>query len=267
LLKPRDLSTAAVDQTQDKSSAQLALSEAGARAGERIMSSLEVSVSKIFWAGAGWQTASLLAANLGLASNSLGFYLAVGAGDMSGVFLGHTAYYMLKKAYMGDARIDVAREAQTGALLGGAAFFSGFTWQLSVDAARALSGGAFDSTLLGAGAACGVAFFAGMRVMRALLSRPLPAVEGATYHNLKADAQLSAAIGGAAAAFVGTDVSFGQEANWLQPLVGISPEASALAGVGLAGLSTTLGFMAVQAAMAVGLPARRCWIDKAAKLD
>ena len=70
----------------------------------------------------------------------------------------------------------------------------------------------------------------------------------------------------AAAAFVGTDASFGAEANWLLPLVGISPEASALAGVGLAGLSTSLGFMAVQAGMAAVMPRRRCWIDKDAKL-
>ena len=61
-------------------------------------------------------------------------------------------------------------------------------------------------------------------------------------------------------------VAAGAEAKWLLPLVGISPEASALAGVGLAGLSTSLGFMAVQAGMAAVMPRRRCWIDKDAKL-
>ena len=261
LRRQQPMSTSVVDH-----SGQNAVTEAVARAGNRLLSSVEVSVSKIFWAGAGWQAASLLATNLGFASNSLGFYLTVGAGDLSGVFLGHTAYYALKKAYMSDPSIDLRREAQTASLLGGAAFFSGFTWQIAVDSARALSGGAFDPTMIGAGVACAAAFFAGMRVMRQLLSRPLPAVEAANYPNLKSDAQLSVAIGGAAAAFVGTDASFGAEANWLLPLVGISPEASALAGVGLAGLSTSLGFMAVQAGMAAVMPRRRCWIDKDAKL-
>ena len=52
-------------------------------------------------------------------------------------------------------------------------------------------------------------------------------MEANNYGNLKADGALSVAVGGATAAFVGTDVSFG-DSNWLRPLVGVVATAMAL---------------------------------------
>ena len=50
LRRQQPMSTSVVDH-----SGQNAVTEAVARAGNRLLSSVEVSVSKIFWAGAGWQ--------------------------------------------------------------------------------------------------------------------------------------------------------------------------------------------------------------------
>eukprot|EP01051_Picozoa_sp_SAG22_P012210 SAG22_NODE_1248_length_5014_cov_9.812004_3_plen_84_part_00 len=78
--------------------------------------------------------------------------------------------------------------------------------------------------------------------MTAPLALRLPLARGSTvfapvltglpkldYDNLKADAQLSVAIGGATGCFVGTDVSYADpsnaygatDSNWLRPIIGI----------------------------------------------
>ena len=80
------------------------------------------------------------------------------------------------------------------------------------------------------------------------------------YENLKADAQLSVAIGGATGCFVGTDVSYG-DANWLRPLIGVEDGMGAVHGSILAGTSTALGFTAVQTVQNIGYPMGRCWVD------
>ena len=227
--------------------------------GERLASSAEVAVSKIFPAGAGWQTASIVAGKMGLGSTSLAFFLTVGMGDLLGVFIGHTLYQILKKKLTNDASIKVRDQVQVATLLGGAAFFSGSTWQPALNAATALGLG-FNGAFLAVGVACTMAFYAGLRVFRHLLSPTMGAVERNSYANLKADTQLSIAIGAATAFFVGTDVSFGA-ANWLAGIVGIADGLSDVAGICLAGLSTALGFMAAQLAMSVGLAKNKCWID------
>ena len=65
---------------------------------ERLATSVEVTASKIFPAGAGWQLASIVADSAGFAPTSLAFFAAVGLGDCTGVFLGHLAYQTLKKS-------------------------------------------------------------------------------------------------------------------------------------------------------------------------
>ena len=196
---------------------------------------------------------------MGLRSTSLAFFLTVGMGDLLGVFIGHTLYQFLKKKLTNDASIKVRDQVQVATLLGGAAFFSGSTWQPALNAATALGLG-FNGAFLAVGVACTMAFYAGLRVFRHLLSPTMGAVERNSYANLKADTQLSIAIGAATAFFVGTDVSFGA-ANWLAGIVGIADGLSDVAGICLAGLSTALGFMAAQLAMSVGLAKNKCWID------
>ena len=125
----------------------------------RLASSAEVAASKIFPAGAGWQLASVVAGNSGFASTALPFFVAVGLGDLAGVFLGHVGWRVLKSKFTGGA-LDLGAELQVGALLGGAAFFSGFTWQIALNACGKL-GLSFTQSLGGVGLATTAAFFFG----------------------------------------------------------------------------------------------------------
>lgn len=83
----------------------------------------EVAVSKIFPGAFLWQYGSVVAGDLGFASNSAGFALATGLGDFTGVFLGHSLYYAIKSMFAKN--ISIGQEVQTGFFLGSAAFFSG----------------------------------------------------------------------------------------------------------------------------------------------
>lgn len=224
----------------------------------RLASSVEVTASKIFPAGAGWQLASIVADNAGFASTALPFFATVGLGDCAGVFLGHVGWQLVKSKLKG-AELDLGAEMQVGSLLGGAAFFSGFTWQIALNAFNKL-GLTFTQSLGGVGLATTAAFFLGLRVMRRLLSPLMPAVAMSDYGNMKSDVGLAAAVGAGCAGFVGTDLSFGA-ANWLAPLVGIKDSFSSAAACVVAGCSTSLGFMAAMAVQAVGLDAKQCWID------
>jgi hypothetical protein len=95
----------------------------------RLVPTLEVTVSKIFPAGFGWQAASVVAGDAGFEADSLGFALTTGAGDFAGVFLGHTTYSMLKYAVTGKG---TGPDAVTGLWLASAAFCSGTAWQPTV---------------------------------------------------------------------------------------------------------------------------------------
>jgi len=101
---------------------------------KRFAVTAEVSISKIFPAGFGWQTSSIIAENhLGYAADSAAFALTTGLGDALGVLFGHTAFYAAKKATV-DSSIDMEGETHVGVLLGSAAFCSGTVWQPLVDA-------------------------------------------------------------------------------------------------------------------------------------
>ncbi len=224
---------------------------------ERLATSVEVTASKIFPAGAGWQLASIVADSAGFAPTSLAFFAAVGLGDCTGVFLGHLAYQTLKKVT--GAKLNLKDEFQTASLLGTAAFFSGGIWQPALNAFNTL-GYTFTQSLVGVSLATTFAFFAGLRIMRRVLSQFMPAVENVTYDNQESDLALSAAVGTGCGAFVGTDVSFGA-ANWLAPVVGIQEKFGAARACVAAGLSTSIGFMANMVVQAAALPAKACWID------
>lgn len=94
----------------------------------------EVTVSKIFPAGFGWQSSSIVAENyLGYAPDTAAFALTTGAGDGIGVLLGHCMFYGAKKAITGNEKIIMKREVENGVLLASAAFCSGSLWQPLVD--------------------------------------------------------------------------------------------------------------------------------------
>ena len=221
----------------------------------------EVMVSKIFPAGFGWQLSSVIAEeNFGFAADSAQFALTTGAGDGIGVLIGHTAYYMVKKATV-DPTIDALAQLNTGILLGSAAFCSGTVWQPTVDAFTKL-GCSFTGAAVGTTVVCGLAFYTGLRLGRGFYANTvgLHGVEESNYGNLKADAMLSVAIGGATGAFVGTDVSFG-DTNWLRPYVGIEDGTALLMGCSTAGASTALGFAVFQTVENVVVSPGKNWVD------
>ena len=106
----------------------------------------------------------------------------------------------------------------------------------------------------------GLAFFTGLRLFRSIYS-PILAVEGNNYGNLKNDATLSVSIGGACGAFVGTDVAYLPDQNWLIGIVGIEDADAVITGCVKAGTSTALGFSALQAGQNVTFSANKNWTD------
>ena len=226
----------------------------------RFITTVEVTVSKIFPAGFGWQTGSLIATNgLGYGADSLNFALTTGAGDALGVLGGHMVYYTAKKALV-DSEINLTREFHTGVLLGSAAFCSGTAWQPIVDALQGANL-SFMSVFAGTWAGCGLAFYAGLRAGRTILSGPLSYVKEPTYENSKSDASLSMVIGGATGFFVGTDAVYLPEQNFLINIVGIKAGTPDLVGCAIAGSSTSLGFMTAQSGFNFIFPAGKCWND------
>jgi len=217
----------------------------------------EVTVSKIFPAGFGWQYGSSIAATLGYMPTDVGFALLTGVGDFSGVFLGHVFYYAGKKAF--DNNINITEQAQVGALLASAAFCSGFAWQPLVNVFQA-SGIPFLNVAAGAWAGCGLAFFTGLRIFRTLYNPVLPHVATNSTKNFRDDACLSLSIGGASGAFVGTDVMYlSGDGNFLKDVVGVLPTDTVLIGCVKAGSSTSIGFIAAQSAQNVAEDKGKSW--------
>lgn len=226
----------------------------------RFISTAEVTISKIFPAGFGWQTASIIADNnFGYASDSLNFAMTTGVGDAIGVVGGHMLYYTAKKSLV-DAKINLTCELQTGILLGSAAFCSGTAWQPIVNALQGANL-SFLSVFTGTWVGCGLAFYAGLRAGRTILSGPFKYIQEPTYENSKNDASLSVAIGGATGFFVGTDAAYLPDQNFLIDVVGIKAGTPDLVGCAIAGSSTSLGFLTAQSTFNVIFPAGKCWND------
>jgi hypothetical protein len=227
---------------------------------KRFIVTAEVTVSKIFPAGFGWQTSSIIAANhLGYAPDTMNFAMTTGLGDGIGVLGGHLLYYGAKKSTV-DSSIDMKREMHTGILLASAAFCSGTAWQPLVNAFQGANL-SFNEVFLGTWAGCGLAFYGGLRVGRTILSGYLEHVHEPTYENSKTDASLSVAIGGATGFFVGTDAAYLPDQNFLINAVGIKAGTPDLVGCTIAGSSTALGFVSAQSALNMIFPAKKCWND------
>jgi len=219
----------------------------------------EVTVSKIFPAGAGWQASSVVADGMGYAADTAEFAAITGVGDGLAVAAGHTGYFALKKA-IADPDIDVGEQAGVGVWLGSAAVCSGGLWQPIVNALQASEKLPFEAVAGGTAILCGGAFMTGLRVGRAVMPW-MPANDNA---NFSTDAYLSMAIGGASSFFVGTDVAYlGGEGNFLRPVVGVEDFDSVGLGIAKAGTSTALGFCAFQSVQNVVYPKGTAWLDPA----
>ena len=172
---------------------------------DRFKVTSEVTISKIFPAGFGWQSSSILASNyMGCGPDTVGFALTTGIGDGIGVFAGHCLYNLIKRNVTDDASIDMERETQTGLLLACAAFCSGTAWQPLVNALQGADL-SFFQVFAGTWIGCGTAFYLGLRGARTILSGPFVHIKEPTFENSITDKSLSAAIGGATGFFVGTD--------------------------------------------------------------
>jgi len=227
----------------------------------RFVVTAEVTVSKIFPAGFGWQSSSIVAEeSFGFSPDTMSFALTTGLGDAIGVFLGHSTYFALKKAVTSDDSINMTREAQTGTLLASAAFCSGTAWQPLVDALQGANL-SFSTVFAGTWVGCGTAFYLGLRGARTILSGFLEHVQEPTYENSKTDTSLSVAIGGATGFFVGTDAAYLPDQNFLIDIVGISDGTPDLTGCAIAGTSTGMGFVAAQTPMNLIFPTGKSWND------
>ena len=77
---------------------------------KRFVVTAEVTISKLFPAGFGWQAGSIVAAQQGFGASDLGFFALTGAGDFAGVLLGHSIFYTLKSFI--DPSIKASQEIQ-----------------------------------------------------------------------------------------------------------------------------------------------------------
>jgi hypothetical protein len=150
-------------------------------------------------------------------------------------------YYTLRKILTKNPHINLKNEVGSATLLGSTAFCSGFIWQPCVNMFSSLG---FVGCAIGTGTVCAITFFLAIRVFRLIYSKIFESVGENNYINLKKDAQLSIAIGGAAACFVATDpllpgkIYFSIIGNFLKVPFGVTPDMSPLTAMVTAGSST-----------------------------
>jgi len=228
--------------------------------GSRFVKTFEVTVSKIFPAGFGWQSSSIVAENqFGYTPESVGFALTTGFGDFLGVLIGHCSFYGLKKATVDDS-IIMQQEFETGLWLASAAFCSGAVWQPCVNVLQGANL-SFNSVFIGTWIGCGAAFYTGLRIGRTILPNFTTYIEESNYDNAKSDRELSVAIGGATGFFVGTDAAYLPDQNFLIDVVGIKDGTPDLTGCAIAGTSTALGFLSTNSVFNCVYPRDKLWID------
>jgi len=198
----------------------------------------EITISKLFPGGFGWQTGSVVAVNLGYRASDVPFWLLTGVGDFFGVFLGHMVFMAIKKSIL-PSKKTMFDEFGVGMWLGSAAFCSGTLWQPTVSLLSGY-GLAFPSVALLTSGVCAAAFLGGLRAGRRVYTKL--GIERAHSRNLSEDFGLSVAIGGAAGMFVGTDVTIIN--NPFLTFVGVYDYMTPFQGCIKAGTSTAVGFAA-----------------------
>ena len=226
--------------------------EEDSRMNKRFITMLEVVISKLFPAGFGWQFAATVSK---LDPNTTKFAITTGIAEATAVFTGHVIYSLYKSKGQGAVEI-----LQTGLLLSTGTICSGTSWQPVVNFFQQMNL-SFLGVFIGTWIFCTHAFHFGLRVARNLYSKRLSYVEGPTFENARTDFALSFTIGAATAFFVGTDVSYHPDENFLLKIVGINDSFSLLYGSFLAGCSTALGFTFAQVIFNVVYPVDTCWID------
>jgi hypothetical protein len=154
----------------------------------------------------------------------------------------------------------MTRELHTGILIGTGGLCSGTAWQPLVNALQGANL-SFAEVFAGTWLGCGIAFYAGLRVGRTILSGYLEHIQEPTYENSKTDTSLSVAIGGATGFFVGTDTAYLPDQNMLINIVGIQDGTPDLVGCAIAGSSTSLGFISAQSGMNMVFPTGKSWND------
>ena len=221
----------------------------------RFFTSTLVALTKIFCAGVSWQMWGLLADYWIQASNHqqapfftpLTYSILTGLGDSLGVMVGMllfnaVEYYVLNKPFSWPAFFPAV-----GALMIGC-FVSGGFWQWTVDQSIDV-GGSFNSTMVTTGTVCGMLFLAFYTLGRAVCGLPRD-----TWN----DFTLSLSCASASAFFVGTDLRFPD--NWLQSIVG-ERDGNAIDCL-KAGISTAMGFLAMQVVLCLVLPYGWLWSDE-----
>lgn len=242
---------------------QTASSDTGGLA-HRLRITAEVTVSKLFPAGFCWQFGGGVAESMGWSAETAGFAFTTGIFDAAGVTLGHILFYTVaKNIYLPE--LDLNEVRQTGLLLGSAALCSGTAWQPLQNLTT--EGFTFVPAAMLVGGGCTLAFWGGLRIFRTLYSKlGMTKVAAPDSSNLGKDFQLSVAIGGAGACFVGTDpasyiTATGVDTNWMRPIVGVEDVDGMLTGMTKAGTSTALGFAVVQMVQNVAWPKGKNWTD------
>lgn len=226
--------------------------------GKRFFLTTEVTLSKIFPAGFGWQAGSVVAGDMGLTATDAGFALMTGVGDFTGVFLGHSVFYAVKSLFAKD--VSVFKEVNTAFFLGSAAFFSGTAWQPIVNTLQS-AGYSFVGVTGITTMACAASFFTGLRLARMVYPKLGLQVEPNNYKNLKNDASLSLSIGAAGGGFVGTDAVYLPEQNFLKDVVGVNGADSTALACTKAGSATSIGFIAAQSVQNVSYSKGKNWTD------
>ena len=154
----------------------------------RTVQTVEAIVSKLFPAGCGWQTASILADSANYLPTTLPFFLSVGMGEGVAVGIGHLTYYGLKKKLV-NTDLDMSLQRGSALQLGTAAAMSGTVWQPSVNL---LANHGFLTTAIGTFGICGLTFFSGLKLSRGLWSHlPGISLEKNNKTNTRNDALLS----------------------------------------------------------------------------
>lgn len=225
---------------------------------DRMLSTVEITVSKIFPAGFGWQAAAVYSDSLGYGPTSPFFYVLTGVGDGLAVGACHFLWNVGKRAIVNTSNKhfgtkwavpELKSEAVVSLWLTSASFCSGSMWQPILNGFQSMEL-PFSQCVTFTGLACASCFYFGLRIGRYVYGPHFAALPLASRDNIYDDFRLSLGIGGAAGLFVGTDVSFVH--NPFKEYIGVFPDTAPLEGMQRAGLSTALGFMAMQTVQNTG---------------
>lgn len=202
---------------------------------KNLINTLEITLSKIFPAGMGWQTFSILSNKLEYSNFDTQFYLLTGLGDSLAVMSGHYLYFLTKKKIF-DNNICMKKESHNSILYGTAAFMSGTSWQPVVNQLQFYNTDFYPSMFI-TGLVTGNMFLLGLRFSRTIYPNIFTYIEQKNDDNFKQDLKLSISIAGATGTFLGTDITY--KPNIFNTFLGIEDNTN---GIINAGLSTSLGF-------------------------